>query len=69
MLTDDPNDPRLGHYTGPEKPGPQADVYLVLPEAERAKGFVRPVIFAVRIVDDKTAAELARKEGGRACDS
>jgi hypothetical protein len=23
----------------------------------------------VRIVDDKTAAELARKEGGRACDS
>lgn len=42
-LTDDPNDPRLGHYTGPEKPGPQADVYLVLPESERAKGFMRPV--------------------------
>ena len=23
----------------------------------------------VRLVDDKTAAEMARKEGGRACDS
>lgn len=42
-LTTDPNDPRLGHYTGPEKPGPQAEVYLVLSEEERAKGFVRPV--------------------------
>lgn len=40
-LTTDPNDPRLTHYRGPEKPGPQADVYLVLPESERAKGFVR----------------------------
>lgn len=43
MITDDPNDPRITHYTGPESPGPQAKVYLVLPEAERAKGFVRPV--------------------------
>jgi len=42
-LTDDPNDPRLTRYTGPEKPGPQAEVYLVLSQAERAKGFVRPV--------------------------
>jgi hypothetical protein len=42
-VTDDPNDHRLTHYTGPEKPGPQAEVYLVLSEAERAKGFVRPV--------------------------
>lgn len=42
-LTTDPNDPRLTHYTGPEKPGPQAEVYLVLSESERAKGFVRPV--------------------------
>jgi len=41
--TDDPNDPRLGHYRGPEQPGPQAEIYLVLSEAERAKGFVRPV--------------------------
>lgn len=44
-LTDDPTDPRLtrgadpvdGPYT------PQAEVYLVLPEEDRAKGFVRPV--------------------------
>lgn len=44
-LTSDPNDPRLGKWTGnPEdKPTPQNDVYLVLSEEERAKGFVRPV--------------------------
>lgn len=42
-LTTDPNDPRLGHYAGPEKPAPQAEVYLVLSEEERAKGFIRPV--------------------------
>ena len=39
-LTTDPNDPRLGHGTSE---GPQNEVYLVLSEAERAKGFVRPV--------------------------
>lgn len=41
MITDDPNDPRLkrGADTGP---GPQNEVYLVLSEEERAKGFVRP---------------------------
>ena len=42
-LTTDPKDPRLTHYTGPENPGPQAEVYLVLSDEERAKGFVRPV--------------------------
>jgi hypothetical protein len=41
-LTDDPTDPRLQHYVGPEEPGPQADVYLVLSDEERAKGWVRP---------------------------
>jgi hypothetical protein len=40
--TTDPNDPRLSHGTDTE-PGPQNDVYLVLSEEERAKGFVRPV--------------------------
>lgn len=44
-LTDDPKDPRLTHGAdpadGPHKP--QADVYLVLSEEERARGFVRPV--------------------------
>lgn len=46
-ITDDPNDPRLSHGvdTGPVE---QAEAYLVLPEAERAKGFVRPVRHAYR---------------------
>lgn len=40
-LTTDPNDPRLTH--GPDtEPVEQAEVYLVLSEEERAKGFVRP---------------------------
>ena len=41
-LTTDPKDPRLSHYTGPEDPGPQAEVYLVLSDDELAKGFTRP---------------------------
>jgi hypothetical protein len=41
-LTTDPKDPRLGHYTGPEEPAPQGEVYLVLSDDELAKGFVRP---------------------------
>ena len=40
-LTTDPNDPRLGHGAD-EKPVPQQEVYLVLSEDERKKGFVRP---------------------------
>lgn len=34
-----------------------------------ARGEAQTGIMRIRIVDDKTAAELARKEGGRACDS
>ncbi len=41
-VTDDPHHPGLTH--GPHNgPAPQAPVYLVLSEAERAAGFVRPV--------------------------
>ena len=41
-LVTNPDDPRLTH--GPDnEPTPQAEAYLVLSEAERAKGFVRPV--------------------------
>jgi hypothetical protein len=40
--TTDPNDPRLGHGSD-EKPIDQHEVYLVLSDDERAKGFVRPV--------------------------
>jgi len=40
--TTDPTDPRLGH--GPDdEPTPQQEVYLVLSEAERRRGFVRPI--------------------------
>ena len=42
-LTTNPNHPDLKRYTGPEEPGPQNSVYLVLSEEERAKGFVRPL--------------------------
>jgi hypothetical protein len=40
-VTEDPTDPRLVRKDDTE-PRPQAEVYLVLSEAERAKGFVRP---------------------------
>lgn len=43
-LTDNPNDPRLTRGSD-DKPVPQADVYLVLSEDERNKGFVRPVSY------------------------
>lgn len=41
-LTSDPSDSRLTHGTD-TAPGPQAEVYLVLSEQERARGLVRPV--------------------------
>lgn len=41
-ITSDPSDPRLTR--GPdEAPVPQAEVYLVLSDEQRARGFVRPV--------------------------
>lgn len=40
--TTDPNDPRLTRGVDKD-PVPQAEVYLVLSEEERAKGFVRPL--------------------------
>lgn len=41
-LTSDPNDPRLTHGADTEATV-MAEVYLVLSDDERAKGFVRPV--------------------------
>lgn len=41
-LTTDPQDPRLTRGTD-DGPVPQNEVYLVLSEEERKKGFVRPV--------------------------
>jgi hypothetical protein len=49
MLTTDRNHPDLT-YGADEKPVPQAKAYLVLSDAERAKGFVRPVRFSYRHV-------------------
>lgn len=40
-LTTDRNDPELGHG-GDTEPGGQNKAYLVLDEAELAKGYVRP---------------------------
>lgn len=40
--TTDPNDPRLGRGVD-EKPVEQHEAYLILSDAERAKGFVRPL--------------------------
>lgn len=40
-VTSDRNDPRLTHGVDTEPKG-MAEVYLVLSEEERAKGFVRP---------------------------
>lgn len=42
-LTDDPKHPGLRRGPPDEKPVPMNDAYLVLSEAERARGFVRPV--------------------------
>lgn len=51
-LTTDPTDPRLGKWHGKPEPAPvpQDEVYLVLSEEERAKGFVRPYRTAYRHV-------------------
>lgn len=40
-LVTNPNDPRLGHGAD-DVPVPQQDAYLILPESERKKGFIRP---------------------------
>ncbi len=48
-LTTDPEDPRLGHGADAE-PIPQHEVYLVLSDKERAKGFVRPLRLSYRHV-------------------
>lgn len=42
-VTDDHNDPRLGRGVDEEPIGGQHEVYLVLSDDEREKGFVRPV--------------------------
>lgn len=48
-LTIDPEDPRLGHGSD-AGPVPQNSAYLVLSEAERAKGWVQPLRLSYRHV-------------------
>lgn len=55
----DPEDPRLAKATDTE-PRPQAEVYLVLPEEERAKGYVRPFRDTYRHVGEDLCAQAAR---------
>jgi len=43
MLTTDPNDPRICRGGEDKQSVPPCEVYLVLSEEEKAKGFVRPV--------------------------
>lgn len=65
--TTDPNDPRLTRGVD-ESTAPQAEVYLVLSEEERAHGFVRPFRDSYRHVGERpkhplrelTADEKAR---------
>jgi hypothetical protein len=70
-LTTDPNDPRLGRGAD-DGPGPQNAAYLVLSEAERAKGFTRPLRLSYRHVGipgperplrDLTGRERERYDG------
>lgn len=49
-VTDDPNHPGIRRGLADEESVPQNETYLVLSEAERAKGFVRPVRHAYQHV-------------------
>ena len=59
-LTTDPNDKRLGRGVD-DAPRPQNEVYLVLSEEERAKGFTRPLrrSYIHRICGTETTMGLA----------
>lgn len=58
-LTTDPADPDLTRGVD-EKPVPQAKTYLVLPEEERAKGYVRPYRDAYRHATCGTVTGMGR---------
>ena len=57
-LTSDHADPRLGHGTD-RQPREQNEVYLVLSEEERARGFVRPVRHCYRHQDPECGVVTA----------
>lgn len=69
-LTTDPKDPRLGHGVDKDEI-PQHEVYLVLPEEELAKGFVRPVrrTYVHQYMEDgsKVPYPLVSRKGVKGC--
>lgn len=58
-ITTDRNDPRLGRGID-DNPIPQHEVYLVLSDEERAKGFIRPVRRTYFHVKCGTATTMAQ---------
>lgn len=62
-VTSDPNDPRIGRGVDDESI-PQHDVYLVLSDEERAKGFVRPIrtVYVHTVCGSPTTMGLAIAE-------
>lgn len=56
-FTTNPKDPRLGHNKD-ESPAPQEQVYLILTEEERKKGFERPYRDSYQHVGDVPIYEL-----------
>ena len=70
-LTTDKNHPELTHGVD-NKPVPQAKMYLVLSEAERTKGFARPVktsyVHVGQQIDTSKMRELTNKEKERYSD-
>lgn len=67
-ITDDPTDPALTHGADTE-PVAQAPVYLVLSDAERARGFVRPLrawyVHEVCGISTTMSAEIAETYAAR----
>lgn len=57
-ITTDPNDPRLQWGPEDKEPHPQNEVYLVLSDEERARGFVRPVRRSYKHVGKQTKYPL-----------
>jgi len=60
-ITDDPNDERLKPYRGKRhdnEPSPQQEVYLALPEDDRAKGYLRPLRHSYRHKECETVTTM-----------
>lgn len=66
-VTDDPSDPRLGRGVD-DGPTAQHEVYLVLSDEERAKGFVRPLRRAY-IHDRADGCETVTRMGLALCET